>query len=69
MQELRFDIDGMSCGHCIAAVRKALSAVPGVTVSDVRIGSATVVVDPAQTSVGSLIDAVQDVGYEARESA
>jgi copper chaperone CopZ len=37
-------------------------------VRDVAIGSATVVLDPAQTDVGTIIDAVQDAGYEAREA-
>jgi copper chaperone CopZ len=69
MNELRLDIEGMSCDHCLASVRKALASVPGVSVSDVRLGQATVLVDPAQADVGALIDAVQDAGYEARESA
>jgi copper chaperone CopZ len=68
MNTLRLEIAGMSCGHCIASVRDALTALPGVTVADVRIGSATVQLDPSQTPVATLLDAVQDVGYEAREA-
>jgi len=69
MTELQLDIEGMSCGHCIASVTRALSGVQGVTVKDVRIGRATVLLDPALADVGALIDAVQDAGYEAREAA
>lgn len=69
MNELHFEIYGMSCGHCLASVRDALGSVPGVTVRDVQIGKATVLVDPTQASVGAIIDAVQDAGYEAREAA
>jgi copper chaperone CopZ len=69
MKQLNLSIEGMSCDHCLASVRKALASVPGVTVRDVAIGSATVVLDPAQTDVGTIIDAVQDAGYEAREAA
>ena len=69
MEPLKLEIEGMSCAHCLASVRQALASVPGVTVSDVRIGHATVLVDPARATVGALIDAVQDAGYEARVSA
>jgi copper chaperone CopZ len=50
-------------------VRKALAAVPGVDVKDVQVGTANVSIDPAQVSVAAVIDAVQDVGYDAREGA
>ncbi len=35
-------IDGMSCGHCVQAVTKALSAVPGIRVKSVEVGSAVI---------------------------
>jgi copper chaperone len=69
MTELHLKIDGMSCGHCVATVRKVLAAVPGVDVKDVQIGTANIAIDPAQVSVATLIDAVQDAGYDAREDA
>ena len=69
MKQLKLDVTGMSCGHCVGAVRQALSAVPGVKVEDVRIGSASVSFDESKTSVGQLVDAVADAGYEATEAA
>jgi copper chaperone CopZ len=30
-------IEGMSCGHCVMAVREALTKVPGVTRADVTL--------------------------------
>ena len=42
MEQQALAIDNMSCGHCVARVKKTLEAVPGVTVSDVQIGSARV---------------------------
>ena len=68
MKEVQLAIDGMSCSHCVASVRKALAAVPGVHVKDVQVGTAQLHIDPESVTVGSLIDAVQDVGYEAREA-
>jgi copper chaperone len=69
MKQITLRVDGMSCGHCVSSVRQALSTVDGVRVDDVRIGTATVSFDPAQVSVGTLIDAVADAGYAADEVA
>lgn len=69
MEDVKLTIEGMSCGHCVAKVREALKGVAGVEVSDVSIGAATVRLDRAQASIGALIDAVQDAGYEATEAA
>ena len=37
-QALRFGIEGMTCGGCVAAVTKALDRTPGVTVEHVGLG-------------------------------
>jgi copper chaperone CopZ len=65
-ERIDLQIDDMSCGHCVAAVSKALEAVPGVTVSDVRLGSATVQADLDVTTAQAIAKAVKDAGYEAR---
>jgi copper chaperone len=62
-------IEGMHCGHCVSAVRGALSATPGVRVEDVEIGRATIDFDEQQTSLGDVLDALDEVGYEGREAA
>jgi copper chaperone len=64
MDRVTMQIDGMSCGHCVKAVREALAELPGVQVEGVEIGSATVSYDPARTPVTHLADAVRDAGYE-----
>jgi copper chaperone len=69
METVRMQISGMSCGHCVHSVKQALAAVPGVTVNNVEIGSATVQVDPAQVPLQALKDAVEDQGYEVVEAA
>lgn len=67
MKKVSLTIEGMSCGHCVHAVRSALESVSGATVESVGIGTATVLVDESRAPVGALIDAVQDAGYEAQE--
>ncbi len=69
MEQFHLEIEGMSCRGCVAAVRAALSVVPGIRVDDVSIGKASVAIDPATASVAAVIDAVQDAGYDAREAA
>ena len=61
------EIDGMTCGHCVRAVKNALEAVPGVESADVVLtpGRATVMHEGIP---GALVAAVQDEGYEAREA-
>lgn len=65
METLQLSIDGMTCNHCIAAVRNALATVPGVDVQDVHIGGAKVRYDPQQARPDAIIDAVGDEGYQA----
>ena len=64
MASVTLKIDGMSCGHCVSAVNKALRALPGITDLKVEIGSAAVGFDAGQVSVDKLKEAVEDEGYE-----
>ena len=40
--KLELKITGMSCHHCVGAVRQALGGVQGVVVEAVDVGSATI---------------------------
>jgi copper chaperone len=68
-RQINLNVSGMSCGHCVHAVREALGSVPGVKIEDVRIGSASVSFDDVKVTVGDLVDAVSNAGYEASEAA
>ena len=63
MTELSMQISGMTCGHCVKAVRDALTAVPGVDVDDVSIGSATVRFDEAKSDIEHIKQAVIGEGF------
>jgi len=69
MDRVTMTIEGMSCGHCVMAVRRALQAIDGVEVEEVKVGSATVAYDPGTTSAEQLAGAVQDEGYEVVSAA
>lgn len=66
MEKLTLAIGGMSCGHCVGAVTKALKGVEGVTVEEVKLGAATVSYDPSKTSAASLAGIVSEAGYPAQ---
>lgn len=57
-------IDGMSCGHCLKAVREALARVDGVTKADVEIGRARVECEE-RVAREALVGALADAGYDA----
>ena len=63
MDRLTMKIDGMTCGHCVSSVDKALKKIDGVTVEKVAIGSATVSYDPTAVSEARIAEAVSDEGY------
>lgn len=56
-------VGGMSCMHCVARVKKALEAVPGVTSADVSLekGEATV---HGACDIDAAVKAVVDAGYD-----
>jgi copper chaperone len=66
MAEAKLRIDGMSCQHCVMAVRKALGGVAGVDSSDVEIGSAVVRYDEGKASPKDLEAAVEKAGFSVR---
>lgn len=68
MERVTIQIDGMSCGHCVAAVGRALRAVPGVDVEQVAIGSATIAYDPGAVSLDRIRAAVRAEGYAPRDT-
>lgn len=56
------NLEGLTCGHCVASTRKALEAVPGTTQVDVELSKAMV---QSSASSQQLIDAVEEAGYHA----
>ena len=64
MERLTIDIGGMSCGHCVSSVSKALKDLDGVTVEQVRVGQAVVSFDPSAASAARIATAIEDEGYD-----
>jgi len=65
MKSLKLQIDGMSCGHCLNAVNRALSGLPGVEVTTVNLGGAELTFDDHVITSGQIEAAVTEAGYRA----
>ncbi|MDR2006162.1 MAG: copper ion binding protein, partial [Acidaminococcales bacterium] len=59
-------VEGMSCEHCVAAIKKAVGALAGVTGVSVDLGGKSVTVehDPAVADTAALTGAIEDQGYD-----
>lgn len=68
METLTLEIDGMSCGHCVGAVRRALEEIDGVQVESVGVGEAAVRYDPITVTTDAIASAITEEGYQARQS-
>ncbi|GAB4236922.1 MAG: hypothetical protein OHK0028_14060 [Deltaproteobacteria bacterium] len=64
-------ITGMTCGHCVAAVKKALEAVPGVGEVEVTLSPPRAVVsrEPSRTTIEMLTKATAEEGYPSSVDA
>ena len=62
---LRFQIRGMTCGGCVAAVTKALSRTPGVAVEHVALGEPAVVRLADGADREAVRQSVERAGFEA----
>ena len=65
MRGLALHIEGMSCGHCLNAVSRALADLPGVEVESVRIGRADLRYDEQVVEPSRIVAAVADAGYRS----
>lgn len=63
MERVALKITGMSCGHCVAAVKQALAGVAGVDVEQVDVGRAVVAYDPAAVTPEAIEEAITEEGY------
>ncbi|MCF8720650.1 heavy-metal-associated domain-containing protein [Nitrospina gracilis] len=59
-------VDGMTCGHCVETVSKAVSSIPGVSKVDVDLQkkSVTVDFDEGETGLADIKSKITDAGYE-----
>jgi len=69
MSELKqydFKVEGMSCGHCVRAIEKAVGQLPGVhkVNVDLTAKAVTVWVDGEGPDAKAIAAIVEDAGYQ-----
>jgi len=64
MAKTELKIEGMSCPHCVMAVKKALMETKGVKDAQVEIGKAVVSYNEAEAKPEDLAQAVTRAGYK-----
>jgi copper chaperone len=57
------EVRGMSCGHCVAAITSAVTALPGVTDVDVDLTGSVVRIGGTPNEA-AVTEAIEDAGYE-----
>lgn len=65
---LELAITGMSCGHCVASVERALDTVPNVERAAVSVGRAQLTLAPSaerHTVEAGAIEAIRSAGFSA----
>jgi copper chaperone CopZ len=65
---LKLAIEGMHCGGCVTRVTNALAKLDGVEVRKVEVGSAEVVYDEARLAPTTVAEAVNRIGFAAKEA-
>jgi copper chaperone len=69
MERLQMEIQGMSCGHCVGAVKRALGELDGVSITSLSVGRAEVAYDAVKADAQRILAAVKEAGYPARAAA
>jgi len=68
MANIKLRVTGMTCGHCLAKVERALKGTAGVysAIVDLQMGEAEVDFEDDATTPAQLLSAVEHAGYGAK---
>ena len=62
----RFQVDGMSCGHCEKAVRAAIQALQADAEVHIELATGKVQVNAAMLTVTQIQSAIEEAGYDVK---
>ena len=67
MEQMTIGVEGMSCEHCVAAVKGALEELTGILSTEVSLEgkSATVSYDPSAVTPEQMKEAIESQGFDA----
>lgn len=64
MSNATLNVEGMSCGHCVSAVEKAVSGVGAAAKVDLSSKTVAVEYDENKVSLNTIKEAIEDQGYD-----
>ncbi|OMF89740.1 copper ion binding protein [Paenibacillus sp. FSL R7-0337] len=64
MSNVTLKVEGMSCGHCVSAVEKAVSGVGAAAKVDLPAKTVAVEFDENAVSLDKIKAAIEDQGYD-----
>lgn len=66
MEQVKLQVKGMSCGHCVNAIEGNVGRQDGVHTVKVDLAKAEVYVEfkPSQINVNQIKETIEDQGYE-----
>ncbi len=59
-------INGMSCGHCVMAVKRELSKLD-IKITEVKVGSAEIIYDENKVQKSQIENSISEAGFEAEK--
>lgn len=60
---IAFEVNDMTCGHCVSTITKALKATDKDAKVQIDLASHRVQVEPVSADAAELADAIKDAGY------
>ncbi|MBV8037129.1 heavy-metal-associated domain-containing protein [Roseateles sp.] len=60
---IAFEVNDMSCGHCVSTIAKALKAVDAGARVHIDLASHRVQIEPTEADADELADAIREAGY------
>jgi copper chaperone len=66
MEKTVLNVEGMSCEHCVKAVKDALQNLTISVEVDLKAATVAVSYDPAKTTIAAIKAAIEDQGYEIK---
>jgi copper chaperone len=63
MEQTELKIEGMSCGHCVMALKKELGKIESIKIVNVEIGRAVIETDKMESVRPDIEKAVSEAGF------
>lgn len=66
MQNITFNVQGMSCGHCVKAIEGSVGVLEGVNEINVKLDEALVNVsfDESKVTLATIKETIEEQGYD-----